>query len=425
MRKSKLQWKIFAYFTSFSIILLTILWLFQSVFLTSMYKAVRRSEIKQAINTVQQNIDSPNLPNILRDLEVNQDIVIGYTNEFVIPDNFIVSGTHLETIKQDVILRFNNGQYLNLTFYAIISPVNATVSTLKLQLYLISAIMILFALIISIIISKRIAIPIEQLNKSAKSLGEGNYDTKFSGKGYLEIEELSNTLNQAASDLSKVDTMQRELIANVSHDLRTPLALIYSNAEIIHDFPEDSADESAQTIMDETVRLTTLVNDILDLSNNQTDMNLEIENYNLTLNIKNTIDRVSNLVSNDNFTINFEYDEEVFVDADQSKITQVFYNLLINAINYSTDRLEIIVRQKIIDNKVTIEVIDFGEGISEEDIPLVWNRYYKVDKNHVRPVTGSGLGLSIVKTILDKHKATYGVISEIDKGSTFYFELRI
>lgn len=387
---------------------------------------IRRAEIKQAIATVQENIDSPNLPAILNDLEKNQDIVIGYSNNFVIPDHFIVRNSYLETIKQDVVLQFGNGQYLNLTFYAIISPVNATVSTLHLQLYLITAIMIIFALIISIIISKKISTPIEQLNDSAKKLSTGDYSTEFVGAGFVEIEELSNTLNKTADELSKVDKLQKEIIANVSHDLRTPLALIYSNAELIHDFPEDDINIHSQTIMDETLRLTTLVNDILDISNNnKQNLNLELVQYNLTQDLDITVKRVQNLVSNDGFTINFTYDEEVMVKADQSKITQVFYNLLINAINYSTDELVINVKQTVVDHKVRVEIQDFGEGIAEKDIPYIYDRYYKVDKNHVRPITGSGLGLSIVKSILELHQATFGVDSEINVGSTFFFELNI
>lgn len=387
---------------------------------------IRRAEIKQAIATVQENIDSPNLPAILNDLEKNQDIVIGYSNNFVIPDHFIVRNSYLETIKQDVVLQFGNGQYLNLTFYAIISPVNATVSTLHLQLYLITAIMIIFALIISIIISKKISTPIEQLNDSAKKLSTGDYSTEFVGAGFVEIEELSNTLNKTADELSKVDKLQKEIIANVSHDLRTPLALIYSNAELIHDFPEDDINIHSQTIMDETLRLTTLVNDILDISNNnKQNLNLELVQYNLTQDLDITVKRVQNLVRNDGFTINFTYDEEVMVKADQSKITQVFYNLLINAINYSTDELVINVKQTVVDHKVRVEIQDFGEGIAEKDIPYIYDRYYKVDKNHVRPITGSGLGLSIVKSILELHQATFGVDSEINVGSTFFFELNI
>ncbi|MGN0353172.1 MAG: sensor histidine kinase, partial [Roseburia sp.] len=105
------------------------------------------------------------------------------------------------------------------------------------------------------------------------------------------------------------------------------------------------------------------------------------------------------------------------------KIFQVIYNLVNNAINYAGEDKMVIVRQIVVGKRVRIEVIDHGEGIAEESLPYVWDRYYKVDKTHKRAVMGTGLGLSIVKNILELHDAAYGVKSEIGKGSTFWFEL--
>lgn len=127
---------------------------------------------------------------------------------------------------------------------------------------------------------------------------------------------------------------------------------------------------------------------------------------------------------NDGYSILFEYDNEVYVSADESKISQVFYNLLINAINYSHENKEIIVKQKTFENEVRVDVIDNGEGIDKEDLSKIWDRYYKVDKNHKRSFSGSGIGLSIVKSIMTLHKTKYGVDSEKDKGSDFWFYLK-
>ena len=111
--------------------------------------------------------------------------------------------------------------------------------------------------------------------------------------------------------------------------------------------------------------------------------------------------------------------------ADKVKITQAFYNLLINAINYTGKDKSIKVRQTISDGSVRIEVTDTGEGIPEENLPYIWDRYYKVDKTHKRAVTGTGLGLSIVKKVIELHGGEYGVQSQVGMGSTFWFSLKM
>jgi len=119
------------------------------------------------------------------------------------------------------------------------------------------------------------------------------------------------------------------------------------------------------------------------------------------------------------------YDEDIAIFADELKITQALYNLLLNAITHCGEQKDVIVRQIVRENTVKVEVIDHGEGISEKDLPHIWERYYKVDKKHKRPIMGTGLGLSIVKKIIEMHEGVCGVESEEGKGSVFWFLLRI
>lgn len=149
------------------------------------------------------------------------------------------------------------------------------------------------------------------------------------------------------------------------------------------------------------------------------------EVYNLTQSIQSVFERYNKLKEQDGYTIEFEFDREAQVEADEYKIFQVIYNLINNAINYTGKNKTVWVRQKVIGEKVRIEVTDSGEGIAPEALPYVWERYYKVDKTHKRAVMGTGLGLSIVKNILELHNADYGVESEVGQGSTFWFELEI
>ena len=429
MDKLKLQWKIFSYLLGFCALLLVILWLFQMVFLNDMYKFIRKVEIEKAITLVEKNINSPKLENVLYELELTKEIIVRPTQDFIppvrpVPDR--PERRQLETITKAQEFVLENGCKISLTFYAIVTPVDATVSTLQMQLYIVTGIMVLLATLLAIIISKRISKPIEHINRSAKMLAKGNYETEFYGKGFLEIRELSDTLNTAALELSKVERLRRELMANISHDLRTPLALIYSYAELMHDFPCEITPEHSQIIMDEAKRLTSLVNDVLDISNIEMGVEkMDCVNYNLTKSLERTIKRISELVKKENYQIEFIYDEEVYVTADEVKITQAFYNLLINAITHCGYDKTVIVKQDIRRNMVRIEVIDHGEGILDGDLQYIWDRYYKVDKNHKRPIMGTGLGLSIVKKVIEMHGGLYGVESQMGKGSNFWFQLEI
>jgi signal transduction histidine kinase len=319
------------------------------------------------------------------------------------------------------------GEQCAVIIRAVITPVDATVATLQVQLIVVSVVMLLLSVLLAIGMAKRFSRPIEEITKSAETLAKGNYDTRFTGKGFYEIVALADTLNTAAVELGRVEGFRRDLLANVSHDLRTPLALIYSYAEMINDFPEETTPEQMRVIMNETKRLTTLVNDVLDLSKLQSDMGeLHAAQYNLTENIRMNAERVGKLLESEGFEIDFHYDGDVFVPADETKIDRVFYNLLINAANYSGNCRKITVTQteNAAENRVRITVSDGGEGIAAEDLPYIWERYYKNGKKHKRAVTGSGLGLSIVKKIIEMHGGSYGVTSAFGKGSEFWFELK-
>jgi Signal transduction histidine kinase len=326
-----------------------------------------------------------------------------------------------------------NNNDVTLVLNSVVSPVNATVNTLRVQLYYITAFMILFSVILALIIAKWISKPIEAINDSAKILATGDYNTRFEGRGYREIAELSNTLNYTAKELSKVEGLRKELIANISHDLRTPLTLISGYAEAMRDLPDENNSENAQIIVDETKRLTTLVNDVMDISKLQSgSCNIEPQCYDLTSSISETVNRMNKLMEKDGYTISFKSDQNVNVIADETRISQVFYNLLINAINYTGSDKKVFVTQRIYNNPedsdsewVKIEVADTGEGISEEDLSYIWERYYKVDKTHKRAVTGTGLGLSIVRNIISMHQGDCGVTSKINEGSVFWFSLKI
>lgn len=349
-----------------------------------------------------------------------EPILDNENNHFIMP-----KGRFMQGMTQVSIVSMANDTSWTLLVYSQITPVDATVGTIRTQLLIITVILFFFAILLAFIMAKRFAKPIIMINESAKQLAQGNYDIKFQGKGYLEIAELNDTLNYAAKELAKVEKLRRDLIANMSHDLRTPLTMISGYGEMMRDIPNENNAENIQIIIDETNRLTNMVNDILDLSKIQSGtQELTITYFNITDMIQHDIERYQKMLEHQGYQFTFIFEEETYIDGDESKLNQVIYNLINNAIHYCGEDKKIIVKQTILNDGVKIEVIDHGEGIHEEDLPYVWDRYYKVDKTHERSKIGSGLGLSIVKGILELHRCDYGVHSKLHEGTTFWFTIR-
>lgn len=475
-----IKWNLFAYLAGFVAVLLILLWLFQIVFLESFYKAIKTQSIKSSAELIAKNIDSENLQDLLERISQQNGIAVKITDDSGqmlfeatdpypdggiqrMPNNEIKllyektkenNGTAVELFSVEPFKGGNHGNFIGrmpppkanpmqtlllskiisksdgtevlLLMSSIITPVNATVETLKAELIWITIVLLLLSALLAWFISKKISRPIIKINESAKELARGDYETVFSAKGYREVAELNDTLNYAAKELSKVEGLRRELIANVSHDLRTPLTMITGYAEMMRDIPDENTPENVQIIIDEANRLTELVNDMLDLSKLQSDIGrLTFSDFSLTQSIREILLRYKKLTEQDGYHIKFISGADAYVYADAVKISQVVYNLINNAIHYTGEDKSITVCQSVHDNVVRVEVIDTGSGIKEEEIPYIWERYYKANKSHKRAAVGTGLGLAIVKKILELHQAKYGVISSDGQGSIFWFELQV
>lgn len=307
-----------------------------------------------------------------------------------------------------------------------LTPVAAVTNTIKTQFICIGLILLLMALVTAGFMSKLITRPIVKMNESAKRLAKGEYNADFSVGGYREIDELADTLNYASEELAKTDNLQKELISNISHDLRTPLTMIKGYGEVMRDIPDENTAENIQIIIDETSRLSDLVNDMLDLSRIQAGTRKpEMQVFSLTATVRETMQRYERLTMQDGYKIEFTADSDAEVFADRGMILQVIYNLINNAVNYTGEDKLVSVGQSVSDGRVRISVTDTGEGIEENQLSAIWDRYYKVDKVHKRATVGTGLGLSIVKEALELHRASYGVQSAVGIGSTFWFELPV
>ena len=295
------------------------------------------------------------------------------------------------------------------------------------QYLFLSVLVVGFALIVAFLLASMVAAPIVKMRSEANKLAEGNYDVRFKEKdSYTEINDLANSLDVATEKLSKVDELRKDLVANVSHDIKTPLTLIKSYAEMIKDISGDDPvkrNEHLDVILQETEYLSKLINDMQEYSKMQAGyIELNKSNFDLEEVVETVSDLLYGLILEKKIKLHKEL-TSVIVYADEVKISQVIYNFLSNAIKHSNDEGEIDIRIIASEEKVRLEVEDNGDGISGEALPYVWDRYYKIDKKFKRNENSTGLGLAIAKAILEGHKAVYGVESEPGEGSLFYFEL--
>ena len=296
------------------------------------------------------------------------------------------------------------------------------------QMFYISLIILFVAVIISYFLSYKLSEPIVNITEKSKLVAKGNYNVVFEKNCVKEIDELVDTLNHLENEVKKTDQYRRDLMANVSHDLKTPLTMIRAYAEMVRDISykdKEKMDANLNVIIEETDRLNLLVSDILSLSKLEANADkFNYEQFNISDEIKSIINRYSILTETEGYNIEFEGIDDAYVKADKNKINQVIYNLINNAINYTGDNKKVIVSIEEEKKNYVVKVTDFGKGIKEDEIEGIWDRYYKIDKKHKRNVIGTGLGLSIVKNILESHKCQYGVCSKLNEGSVFYFKIK-
>ncbi|MCL2556404.1 MAG: HAMP domain-containing histidine kinase [Firmicutes bacterium] len=304
------------------------------------------------------------------------------------------------------------------------------IGPLVLEFIFVSVVIVVLTLIFAIIMSNFIASPIKRLAKRAIKLSEGEFNVRFGKSKIEEIDKLCHALNFAADEFDKTESLRREFIANITHDLRTPLTMVKAYAEMIRDLSGAGNEKSmrhAQVIIDEAERLTSLVSDIQSLSKikSGTDV-LSVTEYDFNKYCQSIISQFKELHTKSGFTISYESPKGVFVRADADKIKRVLFNLIGNAINYAKDDdKQIKVSVSVTAGKfILVQIIDNGKGISEEELATVWTRYYRARQTK-RTVSGSGLGLSIVREILEAHQVEYGAVSKLGEGTVFWFKLKL
>lgn len=474
------KFKLWLYFIIFTAVIIALIWLLQVFFLNTYYEAMKIRETNKIANKIieeyqEDDEDLSALTNTISTISATNDVVVRIETEegaILISPNYDGHGpialyslqvsalkTRLEasslhrvsiiTPGRDGTRTLSYACYLTkksldenssdstsdtskyiLYIFAPLAPVESTIAILRTQLIYITLISILLALALALYLASRISKPLKDITNSAAEMGKGNYGVTFRGGHYTEITELADTLTTASHELEKTDLYQKDLIANVSHDLRTPLTMIKSYAEMIRDLSGDNPEKRTahlNVIIEEADRLNALVNDMLNMSRMQNKtIELDRTNFDLAAAVESLAASYDILKEQQGYDITLNCSGPFVVNGDEAKIKQVVSNLVTNAVKYCGEDKKIIINvKKVGRSKVRCEVIDHGKGIAPDEISHVWERYYKSSTNHVRPTEGSGLGLSIVKEILILHKAEYGVNSTPGKGSTFWFEMNL
>lgn len=442
----------------FVLFILGFIFIFQNMFLDDFYKNNKIKVLERTGSLIKENIDSNNLDNYLKEVTANEDVCVrivssyyfdkGASQGFACPlyglnnnqvneiassvdlnggaklfDNYKLKGQARDDLYIYGIL--NDTKDALILVSSVVTPLGSTVETINNQYIVIVFVVILATVLLALLISRIMIKPIKTINEEAKALSRGEYNDLKIKPNNKETEDLNSTLKKANIEIKKADTAKKELLANVSHDLRTPLTMIVGYGEMIKDYPGDDTEENADIIVEEAKRLSALVDDLIDVSRFETNkFVLNKEKVSLNNLLESVYKQYVKYFETQNVKFDLVLLDDIEVYVDERRIKQVLYNFINNALNYNDkENKEIVLGAEKINNRYRIFVKDNGQGISEENLDKVWDRYYKVDKEHRRSHLGTGIGLALAKNILEAHGLKYGVESKRYEYSKFYFDI--
>jgi signal transduction histidine kinase len=464
-KMKSIRFKLWAGMMALVAIVLLLLWLFQIVFLENFYNRMWTSYIKREVITINQLLEkgeksafeskleefafNNNIYAELADKNGNSIYITGSSSsagKMPMIDSNARNGVIQEILTDkevDVPVthpRFGNKFMLIglpirisgelsqvMLIITPLAPMKDTTEILKGQLVYIIGILLFASLIISFLISRSFTSPILEIKKVSEKMAAGDFLARIKTKKQDEIGTLAETINNMGEQLSKIEQLRKDLIANVSHELRTPLSLIRGYAETIKDVTGNDPvkrEKQLGVIIEETERLSRIVDDIMNLSQLQSgNVKLNKVSFKINVLIDDAMKRYDILSEKTGVGIVRIGSVKALVNADENKIAQVLYNLVNNGFNHTSKggfiTLKIVEENEI----VRIEISDTGKGITQEELPHIWDRYYKAEKTSEKKPTGTGLGLAIVKGILEAHQVAYGVESKEKVGTKFWFEL--
>ncbi len=310
-----------------------------------------------------------------------------------------------------------------------LKSISLLLSQLKFTLFGIAVFVIIVSITFSIFIYRKINPPLRDIVLGAARFAEGRFERKLPTYDIQEISELSSTLNRMADQLRRLDTMRRDFVANVSHELKTPITSIKGFVATLRDGAKDDPQDLErflEILTRQSDRLEAIVDDLLVLSRLESEpapelLNLNLEQLDCLIYLVREL--CSSRAQQNQIKIQVDCDTDLQINVDRSLMTQALVNLVDNAVNYSLSGSEVVIRARAHDKYIRIDVVDEGTGIAVEHLPRLFERFYRVDKARSRHLGGTGLGLAIVKHVVDIHNGAVSVDSELGKGSVFHIDL--
>lgn len=293
-------------------------------------------------------------------------------------------------------------------------------------IYISALVIFLLSLIILVVFYFIVYRPLKKVTIAATKYAAGDYQYKIKTKSQDEMGYLAETLNFMSDEISKADDYQKQFIANVSHDFRSPLTSIKGYLEAILDgtIPPELEDKYLMRLISETERLTKLTQSMLSLGSLDKKGFLSRTNFDVNRMIRDVCASFEMTCQKKEMTFELTFAEkQEMVYADYAKIQQVLYNLIDNALKFSNPKTSVAVRTGLRGNKVFVSMKDTGIGIPKKDLPKIWDRFYKADQSRGKDKHGTGLGLAIVKSIITAHGENIDCISTEGAGTEFVFTL--
>lgn len=486
--KNSISFKLFAITSTIFVVLFSLIFIFQNVFFEKIYTDKKQKDITKQVTNFKSEISNTNdymqVIETMKDYEEKYNTLIAeidysghYTmyrtgimkidnerakifndllneikksselsNAIVNNDEvtFTINGLEYNVKSIVCVTKFDNKFIVGITSMQPINEAILVIESIYQYFYIIVFIVII---VVTFIATMLISRPLIKINETAKKMAQLDFSERCNEDRKDEIGGLAKTLNFLSSSLSSalnslrlaneklkediekeraLERMRKEFVATVSHELKTPISLIKGYAEGIKDgiFEDEDREFSLNVIIDESDKMSSLVKDMLDLSQLESGtFKLNNINFNILELTKNVVKKLQYLAEEKgvNIVIQSQYDSDIHGDI--NRIEQVLINFLTNSIRYCENHKQVLVRLlKSERHNVRIEVENFGEKISNEDINKIWDKFYKADKSRNRSAGGTGLGLSIVKNIILLHKGEYGV-ENTEVGVKFYFEI--
>lgn len=295
-------------------------------------------------------------------------------------------------------------------------------------LYIISFfIAVLLAIFLSSILARRLTRPIVDIKDSTHNISKGNYDCVKSIKADTkELNELAMSIEELARQLSEQEKLRKRLSNDISHELRSPLAVLRSQIEALMDGVLEPTDERLAKLNDEIVRMTKLINDLNELLVVESEhLRLDIVKVNLKEELSATIDGFIPLMDSKGIKLNQQLENDIYINGDRDRLKQIFVNLLTNAYKYTDEGGNVTVTLTKCADEAVIKFIDTGNGIKKEDLSYIFQRFYRGDESRSRKTGGAGIGLSIVKELIKAHDGIITVDSDLGKGSIFTIKFKL